>query len=221
MSGDSMTTDDLIATLSREDPRPERLAPASTLALATFLALALVLTISFALLKPRQYATAGLAAYDDMLYLKLLFSFSVVAGSLPMVRNLSIPSHPVGWVAFLAAAPFAVITILALGESALLPTKEWLHHVGNASWLKCLWQIPALAIAAFLVLAIAVRRLAPTKLVRVGASLGLVAGGIGAVGYAVHCHDDAISFVAASYSLAILEAAVLGAVVGPRVLRWR
>jgi hypothetical protein len=216
-----MTTDDLIAALSREDPRPERFAPTSTLALATLLALALVLTISFALLKPRQYATVDLAPYDNMLFLKLLFALSVVASALPVARNLSIPSHPVGWVVFLAAAPFVVIMILALGQSASLPTEEWLHHMGSASWLECLWQIPALSTAAFLVLATAVRRLAPTKLVRVGASLGLMAGGIGAAAYALHCRDDAISFIAASYSLAILEAAVLGAVTGPRLLRWR
>ncbi len=64
------------------------------------------------------------------------------------------------------------------------------------------------------------RRLAPVYLVRAGAYVGLLAGAIGAAGYALHCHDDSIAFVAIAYTLAMAEAVIFGAIIGPRLLRW-
>ena len=180
----------------------------------------LVLTLSLTLLKTRDDLSATLAIYDYVFLLKLVFTFAVVASALPIVRDLSVPGRRVGWGSVLAAVPFAIVMVLALRELASLPVIEWPHHVGHASWLECLWQIPALAVPAFVILAVAVRRLAPTNLVRAGTYVGLLAGGIGALGYAFHCHDDEVAFVAFSYTSAILETALIGAFLGPRVLRW-
>jgi hypothetical protein len=215
-----MKTDDLIIALSREPLRPARFAPTLTVLIAVVLALALVVTLSLAWLRPRADMPSVLLADNYGFLLKFIFTVSVVAAALPIVRDLSVPGRRVKWRSILTAAPFIVIMFLALRELAGLPVSEWPHHIGHASWFDCLWQIPALAIPAFLVLAFAVRRLAPTNLVRTGAYLGLLAGGIGAIGYALHCHDDAVAFVALSYSLAILEMAAIGALIGPRILRW-
>ena len=102
--------------------------------------------------------------------------------------------------------------------SVIEPTSEIFG--AGCNLLECLWQIPALAIPAFVILTFAVRYLAPTNLIRTGAYMGLVAGGIGAIGYAFHCHDDSVAFVAVSYTLAIAEMTVVGALLGPRILRW-
>lgn len=215
-----MKVDELVAILARDDPRPAMHPPTVTVMCAAILALALVLMTSVAWLKFRPDIAAELVVYNRIFLLKLIFTASVVAGALPIVRDLSVPGCRVRRISILAAAPFAVITALALGELSNLPVSKWTHHVGGASWLDCLWQIPALSVPAFVVLAVAIRRLAPTKLVRTGAAVGLLAGGMGAIGYALHCHDDAIAFVALSYTAAILEVTLLGAFLGPRVLRW-
>jgi len=215
-----MKIDELVAILARDDPRLARRPPTATVIYAAILALALVLTTSVAWLNLRPDMAAGLVVYNSIFLLKLIFTASVVAGALPIVRDLSVPGCRVRRLSILAAVPFAVIMGLALGELSSLPVSKWTHHVGDASWLDCLWQIPALSVPAFVVLAVAVRRLAPTRLVRTGAGVGLVAGGMGAIGYALHCHDDAISFMALSYTTAILEVTLLGAFLGPRVLRW-
>lgn len=215
-----MKIDELVAVLARDDPRPARRPPTATVIDAAILALALVLTTSAAWLNLRPDTATEFVVYNRIFLLKLIFTASVVAGALPIVRDLSVPGCRVRRVSVLAAAPFAVIMMLALGELSGLPVSKWTHHVGDASWLDCLWQIPALSVPAFVVLAVAVKRLAPTRLVRTGAGVGLVAGGMGAIGYALHCHDDAISFVALSYTAAILEVTLLGAFLGPRVLRW-
>lgn len=81
--------------------------------------------------------------------------------------------------------------------------------------------MPALALPAFVILTIAVRRLAPTNLIHAGAYVGLISGGVGGIGYALHCHDDSLAFVAVAYTLAISEMTILGALMGPRILHWR
>jgi hypothetical protein len=215
-----MTIDNLVATLSRHDPRPARFAPTTTILLAALLGLTLVLIASIAWLKLRPDFAAELAIYNRIFALKLIFTGSIVASILPIVRDLSIPGRRVKRSSMLAALPFVAIILLALRELATLPVTKWTHHVGDASWLDCLWQIPALSVPAFVILAVAMRRLAPTNLTRTGACVGLLAGGMGAVGYALHCHDDMVAFVAFSYTLAILEMTLLGAVLGQRILRW-
>src|SRR6266508_5444440 len=216
-----MKVDDLVATLARDDPRPARLGPTVTVTLAAIAALAVVLTISIAWLNPpAELVVAELASHSRLFVLKLIFTVSIVAAAVPIVRDLSVPGRRVGLGAILAAMPFVVLIVLALRELETLPVSEWPHHVDHAEWLECLWQIPALSTPAFIILVVAVRRLAPTNLVLTGSYVGLLAGGIGAVGHVLHCHDNEVAFVAFSYTAAIMAMALIGALLGPRVLRW-
>ena len=215
-----MNTDELITHLSRDRRRRPLFAPTAMVIIAAVIALIIALIQSVAWLTPRADLVSALMAENHVFVLKLAFTIGVVFAALPIVCDLSIPGRRLGLWSLLTAAPFAIIMILALRELAGVPTREWSHHVGLASWLECLWQIPALAIPAFAILTIVVRRLAPTDLARTGACIGLVAGGIGAVGYVFHCDDDSIAFIATAYTLAIFEMTILGALLGPRLLRW-
>jgi hypothetical protein len=87
-------------------------------------------------------------------------------------------------------------------------------------WLECLLSIPIIAIVPFAAVVWAVRRTAPTDLVRAGALAGLVAGGVSAAGYALHCTDDSLPFVALWYGGTIALCTFAGAMLGPRLLRW-
>jgi len=88
-------------------------------------------------------------------------------------------------------------------------------------WLQCLVSIPIIATLPFAAIVWAVRRFAsPTDLVRAGAFAGLVAGGLSAIGYALHCTDDSLPFVALWYGGTIALCTVAGAMLGPRLLRW-
>ena len=53
-----------------------------------------------------------------------------------------------------------------------------------------------------------------------GAVAGTLAGSLGAALYAAHCVDDSPLFVATWYGLAITVVAVVGALLGARLLRW-
>ena len=57
-------------------------------------------------------------------------------------------------------------------------------------------------------------------LVRAGAFSGLVAGGVSAIAYSLHCTDDSLPFVALWYGGTIVLCTPTGALLGPRLLRW-
>ena len=214
-----MTASDLIASLGHHPPRRRFPSPSTIVGAAALISLTLALALSIVWLKPRGDLGAPLVINNHIFLLKLVFTLSVVAAALPIVRDLSVPARRVGRESILVAIPFAVIIVLALREIGLHQVAEWPPHADHAV-LECLWQIPALAASALIILALAARRLAPTNLTRAGAYIGLLAGGIGAVGYALHCHNDSVAFVAIAYTVAMLQTTLLGAVLGPRILRW-
>lgn len=121
---------------------------------------------------------------------------------------------------FLTALPFAAM--MALGGVTLIsvPASHWGPMIMGESWLGCLLSIPLIAVVPLAVIMWAVRTAAPTNLLRTGALAGLVAGGISAAAYALHCPEDSLAFVALWYGGTILLCTLAGAVLGPRLLHW-
>jgi hypothetical protein len=121
---------------------------------------------------------------------------------------------------FLAGVPFAALMALAAVNLISVPASHWGHMIMGERWLGCLLSIPIIAVVPFAVITWAVRMAAPTNLRRTGALAGLVAGGISAAAYALHCPDDSLPFVALWYGGTIVLCTLAGAVLGPRLLHW-
>jgi hypothetical protein len=121
---------------------------------------------------------------------------------------------------FLTGVPFVVLVALATVNLIVVPVSQWGQLVTGERLLQCLLSIPVMAIVPFAVIVWAVRNAAPTNLFRTGALAGLVAGGIGAMAYSLHCPNDSLPFVAFWYGGAIVFCALAGAALGPRLLRW-
>lgn len=64
------------------------------------------------------------------------------------------------------------------------------------------------------------RGLAPTRLALAGAASGLLAGALGALVYALHCTEIAAPFLGIWYVIGMLIPTAIGALLGPRMLRW-
>ena len=84
----------------------------------------------------------------------------------------------------------------------------------------CIVAVPLLALPTMLAGAAAMRRLAPTRLDEAGMLLGLASGGAAALAFTFYCQDDAVPFIAVWYAVALGVSAMLGRLVGPRLLRW-
>jgi hypothetical protein len=213
-----MKTDNLIAMLGTNVEAVDARKVARTVGAAVAIGAAAALAAMLLALGIRADATeAGSLAF---LVLKLVFTLGVV-----LLASISLAWHarpggekrtPIA----LVALPFVVIMLLAAISLASAPSTYWDKMVIGDKWLECLLSIPIIAIVPFAVIVWAVRMMAPTDLRRAGALAGLVAGGVSAMAYALHCTDDSLPFVALWYGGTIAMCTFAGAKLGPRLLRW-
>jgi hypothetical protein len=213
-----MKTDDLVAALSTHiEPVNGRLVSRTVylaLAAGTVVALGIIL-VGFGVRSDLMTARALM-----FLLLKLAFTVGIVGVASAYLSRLARPGGERGTSSISAAMPFAAIVLLSAISLGLAPSSHWNRMVMGDEWLECLLSIPIIAIVPFAVIIAAVRRAAPTNLVRTGAVAGLVAGGVSAMAYALHCTDDSLPFVAVWYGGTIVLCTLAGAALGPRLLRW-
>jgi hypothetical protein len=77
-----------------------------------------------------------------------------------------------------------------------------------------------LSIPGLIAILWALRGLLPSQLRAAGASGGLLAGATATLAYCVHCPEMGVPFWACWYVLGMLVPTVIGAALGPRVLKW-
>jgi hypothetical protein len=213
-----MKTDELVALLSTNPEPVDRGLVRRTL----YVALAAGLIVSLGL------AVVGLGIRSDLtmagalifLVVKLCFAVGIVSLALIYLTRLARPGGERKAPYFQVAMPFLVIVVLAAISLVLAPSSHWDKMIVGDQWLECLLSIPIIAIVPFATIIWAVRRAAPTNLVRTGTFVGLVAGGVSAIAYALHCTDDSLPFVAVWYGGTIVLCTLAGAALGPRLLRW-
>lgn len=154
-----------------------------------------------------------------MFWVKLAFPAALAAGALLAAIRLSRPGVATGRAAAMLAAP--VLAIWVLAALALLGAPEdRAMLVWGETWAACLVNIPMLSVPAFVAVFWVMKTLAPVRPVLAGAAAGLLAGALSAVVYALHCPELAAPFIGIWYLLGMLIPAALGALIGPRLLRW-
>jgi hypothetical protein len=213
-----MKTDDLVALLSTNPEPVDRRLVVRTLHVALAAGTVVALGITLVGLGVRTDLMTARALI--FLVVKLSFAVGIVSLALVYLTRLARPGAARRTLSISAAAPFAAIMMLAAINLGLAPSSHWNKMVMGDQWLECLLSIPIIAIVPFAVIIAAVRRAAPTNLARTGAVAGLVAGGVSAMAYAVHCADDSLPFVAIWYGGTIVLCTLAGAALGPRLLRW-
>jgi len=122
-----------------------------------------------------------------------------------------------------ARAVLAVVLVMALAGAlawADTPSAGRRAALMGQAWLTCPWNVLLLSTVPLALALWAVRGLAPTRLRAAGAAAGLMAGALGALGYSMSCPEASTTFVAVWYTAGVALSAVLGAALGPRVLRW-
>lgn len=151
---------------------------------------------------------------------KLAFSASTAGGALVVASRLAQPGVEVqkAWLAIaIPCLLLALITALALMRS---PDGTTWSLISDHLWRSCPLDIAGLSLPGLGALLHAMRRLAPTHLAYAGAMAGLIAGASAAFVYCLHCPESQMVFWAARYVLGMAIPTILGAVLGPRLLRW-
>ena len=77
-----------------------------------------------------------------------------------------------------------------------------------------------LSVPVFIAVFWALRGLAPTRLVLTGAVGGLLSGAVATLAYCLHCPEMGVAFWGVWYVLGMLLPTAIGALLGPRLLRW-
>lgn len=213
-----MTTDQLISLLAADLKPVDRKRLSRTLFIAMVAGTAAVFGVTLLLLGPRPERFGG--EHSGFLMLKLLFTSGVVATAAMFLPQVARPGSEGRSFLMFVLLPFIVIAALALATIGPVHWSTLGNVVFGKNWLTCLLSIPLIAIAPFVAIVTALRTGAPTDLTRAGADAGLVAGGLSAMACSLPCLDSSFASIAVWYGFTIGICAIVGAKLGPTLLRW-
>ena len=211
-----MRTEDLIRTLAADAPavKPVRVAP--VLAGAALIAAGVWGLVMGGWLGLAPASSAG----QHWFWMKAGYSFALALAGLLATAQLARPGGRVGAALWIVAIAIVAVAMMAMRETMHAPPGAmrtlWLGH----TWSSCPAIILIAAAPTFIASFWWLRRAAPTRLTLAGAGAGLFAGAVGATTWALYCQETTAAFVLSWYSLGIALSAALGALIGPRLLRW-
>jgi len=212
-----MDTNELIKALAADVRQPVR-SLSAVWWLAAGLAIALAAAVFYATLGLRLDIAAAAGTFRFLF--KLVITITLAVSAFGLARALSRPDEDRHKAArYLAATPALVIAAVVI-ELVLLPPHTWSARMLGMNGRMCLAYILLIGIGPLAIFLAALRHGAPAKPAAAGAVAGLLAGGIGASLFALHCPDDSPLFIATWYTIAIAGLALVGAAGADRFARW-
>lgn len=214
-----MKTDDLITLLATRAAADRQAPPTVTLARAVGLGLlgALLIMLAGYGLNPAFPQLLG----RPMFWVKLGVPVALAVSAGLALARLARPGMALpGRMAWGVALAVVLLWIVALAQWLGTPEPERATLLWGQTWRSCPFSIGLIALPVLLAALWALRELAPTRLHLAGAAAGALAGSAGAAVYALHCPEFGAPFLAVWYVLGMALPVVVGAALGPRVLRW-
>lgn len=210
-----MKTDDLILAISADTLLQKSVVQRLVRALPVAVGISIIAFVIF--WGPRADIGAALAS---VVVLKTLVPLGLVLLSGALAVALAHPGArfekrgaALGFLVAVVIAAF-VIAVAWGGVGALVAA------LSTPLLLTCLLSIPLLAMPVLAAVFWGLSSGAALRPRLTGAVAGLMAGGLAASVYSIYCDKDMVLFVLPAYSTAIGSVAVIGALVGPRVLKW-
>ena len=213
-----MKTDDLIAMLAT-GAAPVRPRTAShRLSVALWVGLSLSLASMLLVFGLRRDLMQVMLL--PMFWVRLAFPICMVVAGFVIVQRLARPGARVHLAWLGLALPVLVVWSMALMILASAPAEQRHSLVMGQTWRTCTMNIAFVSLPVFVAMMAALKGMAPTHPALTGAAAGAMAGAAGAAVYALHCQELAAPFLAVWYVLGIASPAIVGALLGPRLLRW-
>lgn len=213
-----MKTEDLIGELSRSAEPTRSYAAAikllGGLSIGAIAAMALLIVIFGAPL--HEIAVTGVPAFA----MKLAFAATMASIGGLLAYASGRPGRSIRSGILWLLVPPALIAICAAVELAAGPAAVREEMWFGTTWRTCLLTVSLVAVPIFLGIVWGFDKLAPTRLQATGCLAGVAAGAMSATLYALYCPETTATFLLSWYTLAIAIAGGMGAIVGPRLLRW-
>jgi len=213
-----MNTDDLVTMLATGASAIESNAASQRYAIAMGWGTCGAVLLMAILLGVRPDLAA--AVLLPMFWVKLAFAGSLAAAGLIAAMRLSRPGVRLARASAALGAPILAMWVLAATDLIRTDSTEWPALFFGETWTSCPFLIAMLSVPVFIAVVWAMKGLAPTRLRLAGAAAGLLAGAAGATVYCLHCPELAAPFVGFWYLLGMLIPTAVGALLGPRLLRW-
>jgi hypothetical protein len=153
-------------------------------------------------------------------WIKLAYAAAMVGTAGLLAGRLARPAAGVRVPVRALACVVGAMALAGTGVVALAPSGERLVALLGSTWMVCPIYVLCLSLPALAAITHAIRGLAPTRLRAAGCAGGLLAGALGAGGYSLACPELSPAFIALWYTAGIGLAGLLGALLGPYLLRW-
>ena len=121
--------------------------------------------------------------------------------------------HGIG-LALLAMALMGAITLWQAE-----PPARWNLLMGQ-SWWSCPLSIALISLPWLAVWMLYLRQMAPTHPTLSGANAGFLSGALATGLYSLHCSETSYAFFGVWYAAGMGLSSLIGAILGPRLLRW-
>lgn len=213
-----MKTDELIDLLASGEGPVDRHALARRLGIGLLGGAfgALLLTVALYGVRPDLAEVAR----TPLFWAKVALPGSLAALALWLNQRLARPGVKGGAAWTLLSLPLALVWLGAALSLAGATPEARPDLIFGRTWRTCPLNITLLSVPTFVAVFWALRGLAPTRLRQAGAAGGLLAGATATLAYSLHCPEMGVPFWGIWYVLGMLIPTALGALLGPRLLRW-
>jgi hypothetical protein len=213
-----MKTDDFISLLATGVTPVDRHVVAKRFSWAVLIAAvgATLLVAVILGIRPDLAQVSG----TPIFWAKVALPLCLMLGSLLSATRLARPGVRVGAGWTLIGAPVVAVWVAALYVLLVATPDARLAIVLGRTWRVCPFNITMLSVPGFIAVFWALKGLAPTRPALAGAAGGLLAGSTATLAYCLHCPEMGVPFWGAWYLLGMLVPTVVGALLGPRLLRW-
>ena len=213
-----MKTDDLISLLAVAEGPVDRHVLVRRLAAALLGAALGALLMTVVLYGVRNDLAE--VARTPLFWAKVALPASLALLGLGLTQRLARPGVGGGVLWPLLGVPLLLVWLGAAISLLGAPVEARVDLVFGRTWRTCALNIALLSLPGFIAVFMALRGLAPTRLRQAGASGGLLAGATATVAYCLHCPEMTVPFWGLWYVLGMAVPTLLGALLGPRLLRW-
>ena len=160
------------------------------------------------------------AMHNPFFDLKFVVTLALATSAIVVSLHLSRPEASLkGW-AWLLLIPAGILATAIASEMMMPQRLPMMTRLIGSNSRVCMTAIPLMSLPLLAAALIGLRHGAPTRPAVAGAIAGLLSAGLAATLYASHCTDDSPLFVTTWYTISTALVTAIGALVGPRVLRF-